>query len=170
MKKLIPYPVASTALFVLWIALNQSFSLGHVLLGGIAAVFGGWTLAALDTPKLGFGRFSAIFQLVALVLLDIVRSNLAVARIVLGRTGGQRRSGFVDIPLELRHPYGLAMLACIITSTPGTLWVAFDSRKGILTVHVLDLINDTDWINTIKGRYERPLLEIFASLASSLGR
>jgi multicomponent K+:H+ antiporter subunit E len=70
-------------------------------------------------------------------------------------------SGFMDIPLELRAPYGLATLAIIITSTPGTLWVNFDSAKGVLTIHVLDLVDETAWIATIKQRYERRLMEIF---------
>ena len=62
---------------------------------------------------------------------------------------------------ELRDPYGLAVLACIITSTPGTIWVNFNSAKGTLMIHVLDLIDENVWIDTIKHRYERPLLEIF---------
>jgi multicomponent K+:H+ antiporter subunit E len=98
---------------------------------------------------------------VSLVLADIVRSNIAVARIILGLVGRERTSGFVNISLELRDPYGLAALACIITATPGTLWVSFDPAKGILTIHVLDLIDESEWMRTIKGRYERLLLDIF---------
>jgi multicomponent K+:H+ antiporter subunit E len=67
----------------------------------------------------------------------------------------------VEIPLDMRDPYGLASLACIITSTPGTLWVNFDGQKGALTIHVLDLVDKEEWIRIIKDRYERHLLEIF---------
>ena len=67
----------------------------------------------------------------------------------------------MEIPLELRDPYGLAALACIITSTPGTLWVDFNEASGILTIHVLDLVNKSEWIGLIKERYERRLMEIF---------
>ena len=67
----------------------------------------------------------------------------------------------MNIPLDMRNPYGLAALACIITSTPGTLWVNFDAQKGALMIHVLDLVDEGEWIRTIKGRYERHLLEIF---------
>jgi multicomponent K+:H+ antiporter subunit E len=31
----------------------------------------------------------------------------------------------------------------------------------LLMIHVLDLIDESVWIDTIKGRYERLLLEIF---------
>jgi multicomponent K+:H+ antiporter subunit E len=67
----------------------------------------------------------------------------------------------VNIPLDLRDRHGLAVLACIITSTPGTLWVNFNPANGILMIHVLDLIDESVWMTTIKGRYERLLLEIF---------
>lgn len=145
---------------MLWLVLNQSLSLGYVLLGVAVAAVGACMLGTLQVPQGRTRRPAAILRLAVLVLVDIVRSNLAVARIILG---GHRAvtSGFVRIPLELRRPYGLATLACIITATPGTLWVALDEAEGILTIHVLDLIDYDAWIRTIKDRYERSLLEIF---------
>jgi multicomponent K+:H+ antiporter subunit E len=161
MRRLFPFPLASAGLFAFWLLLNQSLSPGHVLLGIAAALGGGWALMLLHPPPAQVKRLGAILRLASLVLADIVRSNIAVGRIILGIAGRQRRSGFVNIPLDLRDPYGLAALACIITSTPGTLWVSFDEAKGILMIHVLDLIDESAWIRTIKGRYERLLLEIF---------
>lgn len=162
MTRLLPYPFVSASLFILWLLLNQTLSPGHLILGVIAALAGGWVLRALQTPKAHVRRFGAVFRLSAVVLADILRSNVAVARIILGLGGGEWKSGFVNIPLDLRDQYGLAALACIITSTPGTLWVDFDAASGMLTIHVLDLIDENEWIRTIKGRYERLLLEIFA--------
>ena len=162
MTRLLPFPLVSAGLLVLWLLLNQTLSLGHILLGGAVALVGGWALAALEPPKARPRRLGAIFRLAALVLADIVRSNIAVARIILGLERRRWTSGFVEIPLELRDPYGLAALACIITSTPGTLWVDFNEASGTLTIHVLDLVDKTEWVRTIKGRYERLLLEIFA--------
>src|SRR6185312_4901968 len=94
------------------------------------------------------------------VVHDTVRSNLAVARVVLGPRR-RARAGFVAIPLELADPYGLALLACIVTSTPGTIWVDHDPMRGVLLIHVLDLVDEASWVETIKRRYERPLLEVF---------
>jgi multicomponent K+:H+ antiporter subunit E len=156
------FPLVSAALLVLWLLLNQTISAGHILLGSLAAILGGWSLTLLELPIGRMRRPAAVLRLSALVLADIVRSNIAVARIILGGAGRERKSGFVQIPLELRDPYGLAALACIITSTPGTLWVDFDATGGTLTIHVLDLIDESEWSRTIKGRYERLLLDIFA--------
>lgn len=161
MTRILPFPITSASVLVLWLLLNQSLSLGQFFLGSAVALIGGWMVAALDVPKARPRRLGAIVRLAALVLADIVRSNFAVARIILGLQGRRWTSGFVEIPLELRDPYGLATLACIITSTPGTLWADFDAASGSLTIHVLDLIDKSEWVRTIKGRYERLLLEIF---------
>jgi len=162
MRIRLQFPVAGAGLLLFWLLLNQSLSLGQIVIGSFAAIVGGWALTTLGSPEGRMRRPSAMLRLSGLVLADIVRSNIAVARIVLGSGKRERRSGFVDIPIDLRNPYGLAMLACIITSTPGTLWVNFDERSGKLTIHVLDLLDDSDWPGTIKNRYERLLLEVFA--------
>ena len=162
MIRLLPFPIVSASLLILWLLLNQAISPGHILLGGAVALIGGWALAALEPPKAHPKRLVAILRLAALVLADIVRSNIAVGRIILGLESRQWSSGFVKIPLDLRDSYGLAVLACIITSTPGTVWVDFNEESGALTIHVLDLIDEAVWARTIKGRYERLLLEIFA--------
>ena len=75
--------------------------------------------------------------------------------------GRGRTAGFVAIPLELRDRTGLAVLSCIVTSTPGTAWAEYDSQSGVLLIHVLDLIEEQDWIDLIKTRYEATLQEIF---------
>lgn len=162
MTRLLPYPVASAGLFGFWLLLNQSLSAGQLLLAIGVGLVGGWALAALEQPKARPRRPLTILRLAATVFVDIVRSNVAVARIILGFGRKERQPGFIDIPLELRDPYGLAALACIITSTPGTLWVKFEEPTGTLTIHVLDLVDETEWVSTIKTRYEQPLLEIFS--------
>ncbi|WFU23662.1 Na+/H+ antiporter subunit E [Bradyrhizobium sp. CB1717] len=160
MTRLLPFPIVSFCLLALWLLLNQAVTFGHILLGCVFALVGGRILTILELPTVRVRRPGVILRLLQLVAMDIVRSNLAVGRIVLGFGRPQRRSGFVEIPLDMRDPYGLASLACIITSTPGTLWVHFDAQRGALTIHVLDLVDEEEWIRTIKDRYERHLLEI----------
>jgi multicomponent K+:H+ antiporter subunit E len=161
MTRLVPFPLLSAGLLVLWLLLN-GLSVGHILLGGSVGLIGGFAFAVLEPPKMHLRRPLTVLRLAAFVFADIVRSNVAVARIILGLAPRRWTSGFVDIPLQLRDPYGLAALACIITSTPGTLWVDFNEASGTLTIHVLDLVDENEWVRTIKGRYERLLLEIFA--------
>ena len=160
MMALVPHPILSAFLLGLWLLLNQSLSPGHFLLGSLIAVAGGLAISTLEMPRTSLRKPFVIVRLAFVVLWDIVRSNIAVARIILASTP-PARSGFVTIPLELRNHYGLAALACIITSTPGTVWVSFDSAKGSLLIHVLDLVEEKTWIELIKTRYEQALMEVF---------
>jgi multicomponent K+:H+ antiporter subunit E len=84
-----------------------------------------------------------------------------VLRIVLRLRAQGRVAGFLAIPLVLRDPRGLAVLAAIVTATPGTSWAHYDAAGSVLTLHVLDLVDEAAWIEQFKDRYERRLMEIF---------
>lgn len=161
MRRWLPFPLMSAALLVMWLLLNQSVSPGTMILGAILAIIGTWALTVLDPPKERFRRPLAAFRLAVVVFAEIVRSNNAVAWIILGSKSRNRRSGFVRIPLETRNPYSLAVLACIVTATPGTIWVEYDSSDNTMLLHVLDLIDEAQWVEIIKERYERRLMELF---------
>ena len=100
-------------------------------------------------------------RLFLVVAVDVLRSNVAVGRIVLGMGRANRTAGFVPVPLALRAPAGLAALACIVTATPGTSWVRYDRGENMLTLHVLDLTDPDALAAQIKRHYEQPLMEIF---------
>jgi multicomponent K+:H+ antiporter subunit E len=161
MKRVLPFPVLWLLLTAMWLLLNETLALGHWLLGAVVAVGATHSLRLLQEPGHTLRRPRVVAQLAWIVLVDIVRSNIGVAWIVLHARSYGRSSQFLDIPLELRNPYGLAVLACIITSNPGTVWSRYDSSRGILTMHILDLIDEQEWRRIIKDRYERRLLEIF---------
>lgn len=160
MSRHVPHPLMAGFLLLAWLLLQQSLAPG-TLLAGLAIALGlTWAFGKLRAPPARVRNVPLMVRLLLRVIGDIVRSNLAVAGIVLRRRG-RFVSGFVQIPLELTDPYGLAALACIITSTPGTIWVDHDSRRNVLMIHVLDLVDESVWIDTIKRRYEQPLREIF---------
>jgi multicomponent K+:H+ antiporter subunit E len=159
MSRVLPYPVLTASLLLMWLLLT-SFTVGQLLLGAIVAVAASRAMAALQPSKPRLRRWQLIPWLVGIVLLDILRSNIAVVGVIL-RGPRDHSAGFVEIPLELRDETGLAVLACIVTSTPGTAWVEYAPDTGVLRIHVLDLVNEEDWVALIKNRYERLLMEIF---------
>lgn len=161
MKRWLPFSFTWAVLFGLWLLLHQTLAAGDVILGALVASAAGHAYTLLDPPPTLLRRPMTMLHLTALVLADIVRSNLAVAAIILYPGTRGRRSGFVQIPLDVRHPAALATLACIITATPGTTWARYDTITGILTMHILDLVDEETWIRTVKDRYERRLLGIF---------
>jgi multicomponent K+:H+ antiporter subunit E len=155
-------PLLTLVLVAMWLLLNNSASFAHLFLGLLLAVFFMVAAARLRPVHPRLRRLRAALPLVVTVLMDIVRSNIGVAMIVLGLVRDRRvTSGFIDVPLDLRDPHGLSILAAIITSTPGTAWAGLSDDGSTLKLHVLDLKDEGEWVRAIKERYERPLMRIF---------
>lgn len=161
MRRLVPAPLLSAALWLAWLMLNGSLAPGHLLLGGALAVALPLALARWTQPRPRLRRPAVVLRLVLTVLHDIVVSNVQVARLVLGPEE-RLRPGYVRVPLDLVDAYAIATLAGIITMTPGTLSCAVAQDRSYLLVHALDLADPAGLAADIKARYERPLLEIFA--------
>ncbi len=148
-------------LLALWLLLNDSLSPGHILLGAILAIWLSLAARPFRPVRANFKRPLLALNLIIKVAIDIVKSNYDVGRIVLLGKRYQAQPGFLLIPLRITDPHGLAALACIITYTPGTVWSGHDPQNNVLTLHVLDLYDEQQWLDTIQKRYESPLLEIF---------
>ncbi|GJE73582.1 Na+/H+ antiporter subunit E [Methylorubrum suomiense] len=162
MSRILPHPLLSAALTLTWLLLNAPPTPGNVLLALVVGLTVPAVMGALEPRRVRLRAPATLARLAILVLYDMIRSNIDVARVILGLRSGERKTGFVTVPLELREPVGLTILAVILTATPGTLWVQYDSDTGCLLLHVLDYTEDSAWERRIKDRYERPLMEIFA--------
>jgi multicomponent K+:H+ antiporter subunit E len=162
MTRLLPHPLLTAALVLIWLLLTR-FSVGQFLLGSAIAVFAGLALARIEPQAPRVRSWRALLRLFARVSVDIVRSNWAVARLVLTEgQPGRRTSAFVVVPLRLRDPVPLALLALILAATPGTAWLEHDPAAGTLLLHVFDMIDEDAWRAVIRDRYESLLLEAFA--------
>ncbi|MFA7503405.1 MAG: Na+/H+ antiporter subunit E [Burkholderiaceae bacterium] len=162
MKRWLPYPVVSMVLLGIWLLLAQSLALAEVLLGivlGVLIPLGVRNLQPLDYPVIR--KPVVLVRLLTMALIEIVRSCLNVTWIImLGRRRGVNAQ-FLRIPLDLRNPFGLAALSCLINTTPGTVWAEILPGTNELALHVFDLHDEQWWIDTIKNAYEKPLIEIF---------
>ena len=160
MRRLVPYPLMMASLLLMWLLLTD-FTVGQLIVGIVVALLAGQGLAALHPASPRLRRWDLIPKLIGIVLYDIVLSNIEVVQTIVRGDRRVRRSGFVNIPLELRDPIGLAILSVIVTSTPGTAWMDYDSSRSTVLLHVLDLVDEEAWVDTIKDRYEFLLREIF---------
>lgn len=160
MRTLLPYPLLALGLALMWLLLS-GVSRGSVVLAVAVAFIGTHALRQLGEASPHIRRWAAIPEFAGAMFYDIVRSNIAVAGILLFGMGKARRSGFVTIPLQMRSPSGLAVLAIVITSTPGTAWVDYNVARNELLIHVFDLVDEEEWVRLIQNRYERLLRETF---------
>ncbi|MBC3410926.1 Na+/H+ antiporter subunit E [Pseudomonas sp. SWRI107] len=161
MNRLFPAPLLSVALFVLWLLLNLSVSPGNLLLGAALGVLAPILMAPLRPQHAHIRRPLVVTRLIARVGLDVIVSNLLVARGVLRAGSRPPRSAFVHIPLAMRDAHGLAALSMITTVVPGTVWSELALDRSVLLLHVFDLEDEAAFIEHFKHTYERPLMEIF---------
>jgi multicomponent K+:H+ antiporter subunit E len=155
-------PLLTILLLAIWLTVSGELSVGQIAFGAVLSILLVLGIAQLRPVRPRLHRLYLAIPLAATVLVDIVRSNLGVARIVLGLVRDRQvRSGFLDIPLQLTDPHGLIILAVIVTSTPGTAWAGMSPDGRTLTLHVLDLQDEQATIRLIQQRYEQPLRRIF---------
>jgi len=160
MQRLLPHPILSAFLLVVWLLLVNSVSGGALVMGLLVALAIPPFTARFWTEQPRFVRPRILLRLLPVVLWDIVVANMAVAKIVLTRANRKLQPAFVEIPLDLRDPYGVTALASIITLTPGTVSVQLSADRRTLHVHALDCPDADALVAGIKRRYEAPLKEL----------
>lgn len=161
MRRLLPSPVLSFALLVLWLLLTQSLTAGSLVLGAVLGVLAPLLTASLRPAPVRIRRPGVIARLLVRVIGDSLRSNVAVIRTILAQSPAAIPSAFVRVPLDVRDPNALAVLAMIVTATPGTAWAELAYDRSALLLHVLTVDDEAAIVASIKDRYERPLMEIF---------
>ncbi|MEO6279380.1 Na+/H+ antiporter subunit E [Roseateles sp.] len=163
MNRWLPAPWLSAGLFVLWLLLNQSVSLGQLLLGAVVALVVPVLMAPLRQRAGPLRHPGLLLRLILHVGLDVVTAALGVGLGMLSAGRRPPRGRFVVVPLELRNAHALASLAMITTVVAGTVWSELAPDRSAVLLHVFDLDDDHEasFIAHFKQRYERPLLEIF---------
>ncbi len=160
MNRLLPHPGLSSVLALTWLALNNTLDPAHVLLAAAIALVLPLLIGRFlpDLPRLRAP--GTLLRLFLVVVGDIVVANLEVARRILGPESALRPA-FVQVPLDLREPLGIATLAAIVTLTPGTVSADLSDTGECLIVHALHVTDEARLVATIKQRYEAPLRAIF---------
>ena len=162
MRRLLPHPVQTLIIILLWMLLANQFAWGSLVFAIIlgiaipACVSAYWA----DRPKIKSPVKLAIYLLI--VVYDIVKANIDVAKIVVFTPRRDLRPAWIVIPLEIQVPEAITLLAATITLTPGTVSADLSEDGSALLVHCLHAPDPQAVIDDIKTRYEGALKEIFA--------
>ncbi|MEX0311207.1 MAG: Na+/H+ antiporter subunit E [Tateyamaria sp.] len=158
---LLPHPLLTLILAVVWTLLQNDISAGMVVFGVILGIIIPRMTAIWwpEAPK-GF-RLGRMVLYSIMVIRDIIVANIEVAWIVLTVPNDKLKPAWIVVPLDLKQPEAITVLAGTITLTPGTVSADLSDQGRCLLVHVLHT-DDPDAIrDEIKDRYERRLKEIF---------
>jgi len=158
---LLPHPFLTLLLAITWTLLQNDVSAGMVVFGIILGIIIPRVTSIWwpDTPK-GF-RLGKMVTYSIMVMWDILVANIQVAWIVLSVPNSKLRPAWIVIPLDLRQPEAITVLAGTITLTPGTVSADLSDEGHSLLVHVLHTDDPGAMAADIKTRYESRLKEIF---------
>jgi len=161
------HPWLSALLAVSWLLLQHSLEPVHLL---SAALIGLILPRLLNNflPQAPSIHIMPALKLTRLVLWDILMSNIAVARLVLG-SNSRLRPAWVPVPLDLTHPTAISLFATIITTTPGTVSCTIDEERRVILVHALDCSDAVQMAADMKDRYEVLLMAIFGEKPTTTG-
>jgi multicomponent K+:H+ antiporter subunit E len=161
LTRLIPHPLLSLTLVLVWLGLVNTFTLGNLILGSVFGLAIPMLTAAYWPDRPAIARPLKVAEYVLVVLWDIIVANVQVAAIILFKREPTIRSQWITIPLELKSAEAITVLAGTITMTPGTVSATLAADGSAILVHCLHT-DDPDAVrDEIKTRYERRLLEIF---------
>lgn len=160
MKSLFPHPMLSLALWLIWLLLNNTVALGHIVLGALLAVFIPWFSAGFWQEKVTIRRPWLLAKFVCVVIYQILIANMMVARLILTNQN-KLQPGFLSVPLELTSPLAISLLANTISLTPGTVSCDLSEDQKSLLIHALHINDAEATVTEIKHMFEQPLKEIF---------
>lgn len=159
--KIFPHPILTLLLTGVWLLLVNKFSINSLLFGA----FLGITIPFVTRPYWPnvptIRNPLKIAEYFMIVLWDIVVANFIVAGLILFRRNDSLHPAWVTVPLDLRTPEAITVLAGTITLTPGTVSSDISTEGHAILVHCLNAPDPQAVCDEIKARYESRLKEIF---------
>ena len=159
--RVFPHPFLTLLLVIVWCLLSNTLTLGTVVFGLILGFLIPILTAAYWPNRPPLPKPWRLIAYTLLVMWDIIVANVQVAMIVLFKSNAAMRPNWVVIPLDLRTPEAITILAGTITLTPGTVSADLSADGTALLVHALDADDPDAVARDIKDRYETRLKRIF---------
>jgi multicomponent K+:H+ antiporter subunit E len=159
---LLPHPILSLFLWVIWLLLNNTVGAGHMVLGAFLALAIPKLTAGFWPEKVCIKAPLTLLKFLGVVLWDILVANIAVAKLILGKNDALK-PGFFELELDITTPLGISLLANTISLTPGTVSCDLSADGKRLIIHAVHLEDIDSTILEIKTRYEAPLKEVFTA-------
>ncbi len=104
-------------------------------------------------------RTIAALGLGCIFLRELLLSSIAVARAAFARRP-ETRSAIVAVPVRLKTDHGIAMLANMITLTPGTCSLHVSPDRRWIYVHALDAPDPEALVRDISTTFEARIARI----------
>jgi multisubunit Na+/H+ antiporter MnhE subunit len=93
-------------------------------------------------------------------LLQVVTSGLTTAWSIV-RPGRRLSPGLIRMRYDNLSEFGVTVMGCMITLTPGTTTIDIDTERQELLLHLLDASHPVRTIKKIRNQFEAPLQRMY---------
>jgi len=146
-------------LALIWSFARADFSASVFLVGFVLAYGVLFLLRPLLPDTRYFRKLPQFVRLTAFVLYELVLSSLRIAWDVV-TPAAFRHPGIVAVPLRAESDLEIALLANLVTLTPGTLSLEVGESPRVLYVHSMFAEDPDEVRRVIQRRFEAPVLDL----------
>jgi multicomponent Na+:H+ antiporter subunit E len=149
-------------LALVWAAITGNFSLLNLLLGGAISLGALWLVRGQITTPHFFKKVRRALSLSLLFFYELALSAVRVAWLIMSPNMKDKLApGIIAFPLTAKSDVEIALLANLITLTPGTLSVDVSEDRKFIFVHAISVPDKKALIREIAQGFEIKIIEVF---------
>lgn len=144
-------------LMVIWCGFSNSFTLPNLFLGFVFSLM----ISFVAIPeKIDFHiDLISLIKLAANMISQLFLSSIEVGWDIL-TPKSKSQAMMIHLPIDCRHPVQIALLANLISLTPGTLAVDIDDDDAKLVIHIMFAQREKGVVDFIKNTLEPLIIKV----------
>lgn len=133
---------------------EENFIFGFLISFGILYVI---TINKQDRTY--FTLIPKLLSFFSFVLWEIIKANLVTVKESL-YAKSKLKPAVIKVPLTVESDLAITILATMVSVTPGTLVMDISDDKKVMYVHVMHVKDKQDFIDEVKNKFEKRLMEV----------
>lgn len=142
-----------------WLLVTDSYTLNNLVLGFIFGLILVYLLHRVLPGNFYLLKVYRIIKLIFIFLIELIKANLDVLKIILKRNI-DNTPGFFVYNTDLKTDWQIVLLSNLITLTPGTVVLGISDDRTKIYIHSIHFSNKEDEVESIKSSLEKVVKEV----------
>ncbi|NQD99239.1 Na+/H+ antiporter subunit E [Staphylococcus xylosus] len=146
-------------LSVFWLFVTGSYTFNNFILGYLFALLLVYLMRGVLPGRFYIITVYKIVQLFLVFLIELVKANIDVIRIVI-KPRIDNEPAFFTYQTDLKNDWQIALLSNLITLTPGTIVLGVSDDRTKIYIHSIDFTTKEEETESIKSSLEKVVREV----------
>jgi multicomponent Na+:H+ antiporter subunit E len=142
-----------------WIGLTAEFSISNLIAGYVLGYFVLWIIPRPRVSKRYFRKVGQSVEFLVFFTAEVTAATARIAYEIVTPTH-YMDPAIVAVPLDTRNRVETAILASLITLTPGSFSIEISPDEKVLYVHTMYLESPESFRDEIKQKFERRVINL----------